>query len=56
MRRGVKYIAINTGDWASTLVNYQTSYYKVVIYKITKGVTKTDLWVSISLVKHYIEV
>ena len=30
IRRGVKYIAIDTGDLASTLVNYQVSYYKVI--------------------------
>ena len=28
-KKGVKYIAIDTRDLASTLVNYQASYYKV---------------------------
>ena len=30
MKRGVKHIAINTRDLASTLANYQASYYKVI--------------------------
>ena len=30
VRRGVKHVAINTRDLASTLVNYQASYYKGV--------------------------
>ena len=44
IRREVKCITIDTRDLASTLVNYQTSYYKVITsLKITKGVIKTDL-------------
>jgi len=39
------------------LVDYQASYYKgITSLKITKGVTKTDLQASVSLVKHYIGV
>jgi len=30
VRRGVKCVAIDTGDLVSTKVNYQTSYYKGV--------------------------
>ena len=30
IRRGVKYITINTRDLVLTLVDYQASYYKVV--------------------------
>jgi len=31
VRRGVKHVAIDTGDLASTVVDYQASYYKGVI-------------------------
>jgi len=30
IKRGVKYVTIDTRDLASTLVNYQASYYKVI--------------------------
>jgi len=44
IRRRIKCVTIDTGDLASTLVNYQTSYYKIITsLKITKGVIKTDL-------------
>jgi len=30
IKRGVKYVTIDTRDLVSTLVNYQASYYKVI--------------------------